>query len=364
MAEEAATQTEDKTEPASARKKEEARKKGQVSKSVEVNSALALVFGLLILNFAGGMIAQQIAAMARTTFANASNFEITRATLHSMMAQGLILVGYVVAPVAIGLMVVGLVANIAQVGFVFSVEALEPKWHKLNPLHGIKNIFLSRRSFVEVAKGILKVIVVGLVAYFALDSLMSDSAVLVDADLQTVLAFMVKGAMSVGFKAALAMLVLAVFDYAFQRFDFERGLRMTKQEVKEENKMMEGDPMVKGRIKTIQRQIAYKRMMADVPKADVVVTNPTHLALALKYDSKKMGAPRLVAKGADLIAQKIKEIALQYNVPIVEDKPLAQALFKSADIGDEIPEKLFQAVAQVLAYIYRLRDKTVSNAKR
>ena len=364
MAEDGATQAEERTEPASARKKEEARKKGQVSKSVEVNSALALVFGLLIINFAGGMIGQQIAAMARSIFANASNFEITRATLHSMIAEGFMLIGYVVAPVAIGLMVVGLVANIAQVGFVFSVEALEPKWHKLNPLSGMKNIFLSRRSLVEVAKGILKVIVVGLVAYFALDSLMSESVVLVDADLQAVFGFMVKGAMSVGFKAALAMLVLAVFDYAFQRFDYERSLRMSKQEVKEENKMMEGDPLVKGRIKTIQRQIAYKRMMTDVPKADVVVTNPTHLALALKYDSKKMAAPRLVAKGADLIAQKIKEIALQHDIPIVEDKPLAQAIYKSVDIGDEIPEKLFQAVAQVLAYIYRLRDKTMAKAKR
>jgi flagellar biosynthetic protein FlhB len=139
---------------------------------------------------------------------------------------------------------------------------------------------------------------------------------------------------------------------------------MTTQEVKEENKMLEGDPAVKGRIKTIQRQIAYKRMMTDVPKADVVVTNPTHLALALKYDPKKMGAPRLVAKGADLIAQKIKEIATEHHIPIVEDKPLAQAIFKSVDIGDEIPEKLFQAVAQVLAYIYRLRDKTLARRKR
>jgi flagellar biosynthetic protein FlhB len=363
MAEDA-SQAEDRTEPASARKKEEARKKGQVSRSVEVNTALALVFGLLIINITGGMIGQQLSTMARSTFANASHFEITRATLHSMMAQGLLLIGYVVAPVAIGLMVVGLLANIAQVGFVFSVEALEPKWRKLNPMTGIKNIFFSRRSLVEVSKGILKVVVVGLVAYFALDSLMADSAILVDADIQSVFGFMINGAMSVGLKAALAMLVLAVFDYAFQRYDFEKSLRMTKQEVKEENKMLEGDPTVKGRIKTIQRQIAYKRMMTDVPKADVVVTNPTHLALALKYDPKKMGAPRLVAKGADLIAQKIREIAQQHNIPIVEDKPLAQAIFKSVDIGDEIPEKLFQAVAQVLAYIYRLRDNTLAESKR
>jgi flagellar biosynthesis protein FlhB len=364
MAEDSGSHAEERTEPASQRKRDEARKKGQVSRSVEVNNALALVAGLLILNFAGSMIGQQIADMSRSTFANASRYEITPATLHSMMVQGMVMIGTLVAPVAIGLLIVGVIANVAQVGFFFSFESLQPKWTKLNPFTGIKNLFGSRRSLVELAKGMTKVIVVGLVAYAALESLMSESVLLVDADLSAVFAFMTKGAMSVALKAGIAMLVLAVFDYAFQRFDFEKSLRMTKQEVKEEYKMLEGDPVVKGRIKTIQRQIAYKRMMSDVPKADVVVTNPTHLALALKYDSKKMGAPRVVAKGADLIALKIREIAAKHHVPIVEDKPLAQALYKSVDIGEEIPEKLFQAVAQVLAYIFRLRDKKLSYSRK
>jgi flagellar biosynthesis protein FlhB len=364
MADESSSNAEERTEPASARKREDARQKGQVSRSIEVNSALALVFGLLILNFAGGMIGQQIAEMARSTFANAGQVQITPATLHSMIAEGFLLMAYVIAPVAVGLLIVGLLASVAQVGFYFSFEALEPRWSKLNPMKGLVNLFGSRRSLVELAKGLAKVIVVGLVSYIALDSLMSESVLLVDADLSAVFAFMTKGAMSVALKAGIAMLILAVFDYAFQRFDFEKSLRMTKQEVKEEYKMMEGDPVVKSRIKTIQRQIAYKRMMSDVPKADVVVTNPTHLALAIKYDSHKMGAPRVVAKGADLIAKKIREIAAQHHVPIVEDKPLAQALYKAVDIGDEIPEKLFQAVAQVLAYIYRLRDKTLTYSRR
>jgi flagellar biosynthetic protein FlhB len=363
MAEETASQ-EERTEPATARKKEESRKKGQVVKSHEVNTAIALVSGLLILYFSGGLIAQQLAAVMKTAFVDASRIELTAASVHNLVAQGLLTIGYVVAPVAIGLMAVGTLANFAQVGFLFSMEALQPKWGKLNPLTGIKNLFASRRSFVEISKGILKVIVVALVAYYALDSLLADSVMLVDADLQTVFAFMAKGALSVGFKAGLATLVLALFDYAFQRFEYERGLRMTKQEVKEEYKMLEGDPTVKGRIKTIQRQIAYKRMMTDVPKADVVITNPTHLALALKYDTAKMSAPRVVAKGADLIAQKIREIALSHHVPIVEDKPLAQALYKAVDVGEEIPEQLFQAVAQILAYIYRLKDNRQRNAAR
>jgi flagellar biosynthetic protein FlhB len=157
-------------------------------------------------------------------------------------------------------------------------------------------------------------------------------------------------------KVGFIFFSIAGFDYLYQRFEFEKNLRMTKQEVKDEYKMSEGDPQIKGRIKTIQRQIAYKRMMTDVPKADVVVTNPTHFAVALKYDTKKMSAPTVVAKGADLIALKIKEIAKTHGVPIVEDKPLAQALFKSVSIGDQIPEKLFQAVAQILAYIFKLKQ--------
>ena len=156
--------------------------------------------------------------------------------------------------------------------------------------------------------------------------------------------------------------MLAVVDYFYQRFEHERELRMSKEEVKEETKSTEGDPMVKGRIRSIQRRIAYRRMMQDVPKADVIVTNPTHLAIALQYDADEMRAPRVVAKGADLIALKIREIAAAHDVPIVEDKPLAQALYRSVEIGQEIPEKMFQAVAQLLAYIYRLKQATHTTA--
>jgi flagellar biosynthesis protein FlhB len=354
----------ERTEPASDRKKDEARKKGQVAKSMELNSALALVFGLMILYFSGGMIAQQVGAAAKSFFSHAAQTEITANTLQEQFGRVFIIIGLATAPVAIGLVLVGFLSNFGQVGFLFTLESIKPKWNKLNPLTGIQNILVSRRSMVELGKGLLKITLIGLVSYFTLDSILSDSLQLIDADAQAVMGFMAKGALAVGFKASAVMLVLAGFDYAFQRFEYERNLRMTKQEVKEEYKMLEGDPVVKSRIKTIQRQLAYKRMMTDVPKADVVVTNPTHLALALKYDSVKMTAPKVVAKGADLIAQKIKEIAKKNQVPIVEDKPLAQALYKAVDIGDEVPEQLFQAVAQVLAYIYRLRDQKTGRKKR
>jgi flagellar biosynthetic protein FlhB len=323
-----------------------------------------LVFGFLILSVSGGMIAGKLADIARTVFGRVNAVEITRSSVQSGAAKALSCVVLLTAPVAFGLLAVGVMANLLQVGFLFTVESIRPKWQKFNPLTGLRNLFASRRSGVELVKGLAKVTIVALVVYSALDSLLSDSVSLVDADVGSVVGFMERGAISVGLRAGIAILILAVADYAFQRFEYERDLRMTKQEVKEEFKTLEGDPVVKGRIKTIQRQIAYRRMMADVPKSDVVVTNPTHLALALKYDAKTMASPRLVAKGADLIAQRIREIAVQHNIPIVEDKSLAQALYKSVDLGEEIPEKLFHAVAQVLAYIYRMRDEAFNNGTR
>jgi flagellar biosynthetic protein FlhB len=209
---------------------------------------------------------------------------------------------------------------------------------------------------VELLKNLLKIAIVGLVAYSALDGLMEESMSLMDTSVASVMAYMTHAAVMIGLKVGIAFLALAAADYMYQRFEYERELRMTKQEVKEELKSQEGDPLIKSRIRSIQRQIAYKRMMQDVPKADVVITNPTHLAVAIKYESSSMSAPKVVAKGADIIAQRIREIAEEHGVPMIEDKPLAQALYKTVDVGEQVPEKLFQAVAQVLAYIYRLKN--------
>jgi flagellar biosynthetic protein FlhB len=208
----------------------------------------------------------------------------------------------------------------------------------------------------------IKVTIVGIVAFFGIKDVIAEAPTLVESDPSAVMGFLSSAAYSLGVKTGIAFLVLAVVDYFYQRFEHEKELRMSKEEVKEETKSTEGDPMVKGRIRTIQRRIAYRRMMQDVPKADVIVTNPTHLAVALKYSADDMRAPRVVAKGADFIALKIREIAAAHDVPIVEDKPLAQALYRSVDIGQEIPEKMFQAVAQLLAYIYRLKQATHTTA--
>ncbi len=347
---------EERTEPASEKKRSEARKKGSVAKSMDLNSAAVLLFGLLILYVGGTAMAVKLGDLARITFSNLGNVVINPASVHQLIKDAVLAFATIVLPVLAGLMLVGLIANISQVGFMFTFQPMAPKFNKLNPLSGIKRVMFSSHSLVELLKGLMKVSIVAIVAYNATNSVVDESMVLVDSDVAAILEFMARVSVVVGLKVGLAFFVIAAGDYLFQRFQFEKSLRMTKQEVKEEGKEAEGDPQIKGRIRTVQRQIAYRRMMQDVPKADVVVTNPTHFAVAIKYEAGKMNAPKVVAKGADLIAQRIKEIARENRVPIVEDKPLAQMLYKSVEIGDEVPEKLFQAVAQLLAYVFRLRD--------
>lgn len=350
----------EKTEPASDRKREEAKRKGKIARSVELNSAFVLMFGLLIMYFGGGALVNGLANIARTAFMESGSLPVTMDSLHHLVSSGMMSVGMLLAPIILGIMIVGLSVAYVQVGFVYSPEVLKPSFAKLNPVNGIQKILISRRSLMELAKSLLKVFVVGLVSYSALESVMVETPTLVDSDPSSFLGFLGQAAFGLGMKSGLAFLVLAIGDFFFQRFEHERDLRMSKEEVKEETKATEGDPMVKSRVRSIQRRIAYRRMMQDVPKADVVVTNPTHLAVALRYDAEEMNAPTVVAKGADLIALKIREIAEANKVPIVEDRPLAQALYRSVEIGQEVPEKLFQAVAQLLAYIYRLRQMSNS----
>ncbi len=350
----------ERTEPATPRKREETRKKGIVAKSIEINSALALFFGMVVLYFGGSMLIRHLISFAQRTFTTVGTTRISATLFHQLMMEQLIFILLALAPILLGLMIVGFIASVAQVGWKFSFEALAPKWKRLNPFAGVKNIFMSKRAIAELAKNLLKVVIVGWVAYSSISAAIKESVILIDGEVITIAEFMVSTLISTGLKVGIAYLILAVFDYAYQKYEFEKELMMTKEEVKEETKMQEGDPLVKGRIRNVQRQIAYKRMMQEVPKADVVVTNPTHIAVALKYDAQKMNAPKVVAKGAELIAERIKEIAREAGVPIVEDKMLARALYKSVDIGEEIPEKLFHAVAQVLAYIYRMKQYTTT----
>jgi flagellar biosynthetic protein FlhB len=347
----------ERTEPASDKKLEDARKKGSVAKSQDLNAAVMLMFGFCTMLVFGSTTVDQLGAMLRLALQDAPIMTIDRGTVAEYCARSMQTLFIILVPILLTFFVIGFVVNVAQVGLKFSAEALRPKWNRLNPLTGIKRVMLSAHSATELIKGVFKTIIIGLVGYSVVDKLIVDAVMLVDSDVSRIMQFMASATTEVVIKTGMAYAIIAAADFFYQRYEFAKNMRMTKQEVKDEYKMNEGDPHVKGRIKTIQRQIAYKRMMTEVPTANVVITNPTHYAVALKYESGKMVAPKVVAKGMDLIALKIKEIAKAHNVPIVEDRPLAQALYKNVEIGEGIPEKLFQAVAQILAYIYRLKRK-------
>ena len=260
----------------------------------------------------------------------------------------------VLLPFLIPIAIAGFVANVFQVGFQLNSEAMAPKLSKLNPLSGMKR-FVSIKSLVELGKSILKIIVIGSTVYILIKSDMEAFPALIRQEVGQILKFIAQTSLKVCFYVCLAMLVLAVIDYIYQRWQYEKDLKMTKQEVKDEQRQTYGDPKVKARIRGVQMEMARRRMMEAVPEADVVITNPTHLAIALKFDAQEMIAPRVLAKGAGFIAHRIREIAEENHIPILEEKPLAQGLYKMVEIGDYIPAELYRAVAEVLAYVYRLK---------
>jgi flagellar biosynthesis protein FlhB len=270
------------------------------------------------------------------------------------------LFGKMLLPFAALFMVAGVVINVVQVGFHVTPKAMRPQISRINPLSGAKRFFSLRQLF-ELPKSLAKIAIVGFVAFKALADHMAELTQLTGGDFKAGLALTAGIGLELLLKIGLAFLVVAVADYIFQRWQFEKTAKMTKQEVKEEARSQEINEHIKGRIRTIQRQQARKRMMQRVPQADVVITNPTHYAVALQYDSTKMAAPRVVAKGQRLIAQQIKEIARQHGVPLVENKPLAQALFRAVDVDQEVPRELYKAVAEVLAFIYRLKNRRIAS---
>jgi flagellar biosynthetic protein FlhB len=238
----------------------------------------------------------------------------------------------------------------------FSSKPLEPKMNRISPLAGVKRLF-SPRGLVELAKGLFKVAMVAYVTYLTIAAEVSEFVTYMDMEVGQIFGLSGDVILTLGYRIVLLLLIMAILDYAFQRWDYEKNLRMTKQEVKEELKQQEGDPQQRARVRSLQREMSQRRMMGDVEQADVVVTNPTHIAVALKYKSDTMDAPIVLAKGQRLVAERIKELAREAGVPLVENKPLARALFKTAQIGEQIPEELFKAVAEVLAFVFQLRRR-------
>ncbi|WP_284285646.1 flagellar biosynthesis protein FlhB [Alicyclobacillus fastidiosus] len=345
----------EKTERATQKRRDEARREGNVSRSPELTSALALTAILVALRVSGPMIWGSWQSLMERDFTMQIPSEWTvSAVTEMLLVQGSIAVRALLPVVGIAL-VIGVAVAVAQVRPMFVPKLLAPKFSRIQPIEGFKRMF-SARTLVELCKSLLKLMVVGLVGYSVVVPSAARIRGFVGLDV-TQLPYAV-GSMvfSLGIRIAAAMVMLAFFDFLYQRFEYERGLRMTKQDVKDEMKQMEGNQEVKGVIRKRARQMAFRRMMQEVPKADVIVTNPTHFAIALRYDSTSMSAPHVVAKGADLLAQRIKARAAEVGVPMVENRPLAQTLYRVAEVGDAVPAELFQAVAEVLAYVYRLKQ--------
>ena len=288
-------------------------------------------------------------------FRNAGTLRIDEASLLPFFANVFEEVLTLVLPIMLAVLVAGMAGNIVQIGFLFTSKPFVPKVEKLNPIKGIKKVF-SLKSLVEVIKAIFKFLFIGLIAFLVLNKEMASFPSLMQLSVGEILEFVGDVAFDICFYVCLGLVFMAAVDFAYQKWQHQKNLRMTKQEIKDESKQSEGDPKVKGRIRQIQMETARRRMMEQVPKADVVITNPTHLAVCLKYTHEKMAAPQVIAKGADFIALKIRKIEEENQIPIVENKPLARTLFKGVDLGGYVPVNLYRAVAEVLAYVYRLKN--------
>ncbi|MGR3309670.1 MAG: flagellar biosynthesis protein FlhB [Candidatus Brocadiales bacterium] len=345
----------DKTEKPTSKRLSDTRAKGQVAKSPDVNSAAAILCGFLLLYFTGASLNNQISGLMRMYLSGITVEPLTMTTFNSTMVSIVGSTTKMLLPIIGGLIAAAVAASLSQVGFMITPKRIKPDFGILNPIKGFKKIFISVRSLIRLVMSTAKIAIVAIVAFYAIKNDLDRLLGLTSANLSQIFTIASYSIFWLGIKVAIILLFLAIFDYIYQRWQHTKDLMMTKQEVKDEFKQAEGDPAIKGRIRAIQKQWATRRMMSEVPQADVVVTNPVHLAVAMQYDSDTMNAPKVVAKGADLIAKRIVKIAKENNVPIFEDKSLAQALFKTAEVGHEVPQKLYHAVAKVLSYIYKLR---------
>ncbi len=350
--------SEEKTERATPKKRREAREKGQVAKSREVVSAILLLSMFWTLKLFSKYLYQIFINVFKRFFTlhYYTPYLNNSSSIKSSLNYSIEVYMRLIIPILLISASASLIANYLQVGFLFTLKPLEPNLNKLNPIEGFKRMF-SKNSIVELTKAIAKILIIGFFIINYFKSNYNSIPKLLEMDLNNTISFIGNSVITIGFRVSIVLLILSLFDYGFQIWDYEKNLKMSKQEVKEEYKQVEGNPQIKSKIREKQRQLSLRRMMAEVPKADVIITNPTHYAIAIKYDSSVAEAPYIIAKGKDLVAQRIKEAADKNIIPIVENKQLAQVLYKSADIGEEIPENLYQAVAEILAYVYSLKGR-------
>ncbi len=350
----------EKTEQATPRKKQKAREEGQVAKSQEISTAalfLAMFFCLRM--FGPGMITN-ITSVFSLSLSKIQdiNYIFTSTFLVSFVANMLGQIMLIVTPIFAVAMISGIISSLIQVGWHPTTKPLKPKFSKLNPVSGFKRLF-SLSKLVDLLKALLKMGVIIIGIYVVLKKKMESIPTLMDMPVISSMAFVGEMVIDLGLTVGGMYLFVAAIDYFYTRFKHNKQLRMSKQEVKEEHKMMEGNPQIKAKIRQKMREVSMRRMMHSVPSADVIITNPTHIAVALKYEKSSPRAPIVVAKGVDFIAKKIREKAMESNIQIVENKPLARAIYQSVDIGREIPPDLYQAVAEILAFVYKLKNKVV-----
>ncbi len=344
----------DKTEAPTPRRLLEAREEGQIARSPDLTSAALLVGMMVLLNNYGSSMVRTLKGLMGEMLSGPQLRDIHSANLPQLLLHAILAAGAAMAPLMIGVVIIAIVANVAQVGFGLHPKRLKPNFQAFNPLKGVGRIFKGSQTWMQLVMNIAKMILVALVAWSAVSGRMGLIVTSQRLEFNQIFNLGATVMYAIGLRIGIVLLVLAILDYAWQRFRTARDLRMTKQEVKEEMRRMEGDPKIKQRRKQIAQQISTQRMRQAVPEADVVVTNPTEFAIALKYDKDSMRAPRVVAKGQGYMAQQIRQLAIASGVPILERKPLARALFRLVEVGQEIPEEFYAAVAEILAYVYEL----------
>lgn len=352
----------EKTEQPTAKKLQDARKEGQVAKSKEIANAFGILSLFLILQFYVGLMGTSFLQSFNAVYnqipdvVKMYNGELSVAAIQLIIRSMMLRLLLIIAPILLIALAVAMICDIVQVKWKPTTKPLKPKFNKLSPLKGFKR-FLSPNSLVELIKAILKIIVIGYVVYSYLRGRAGQLFLLYDISVEQAIGLIREVVVDLGIRIAAVYMIIAFLDYFYQKWKFNEDMKMTKQEVKDEYKNQEGDPQVKGKQKQRMREASMRRMMQQLPEADVVITNPTHYAVAIKYDPDKYDAPYVLAKGEDYLAQKIKEVAKENDIEIVENKPLARMLYANVDIGGLIPPELYQAVAEVLAFVYHLKGK-------
>ena len=352
----------EKTEQPTAKKLSDARKKGQVAKSKEIASALGLFSFFIILKLYVGSVGSSFIMGFHAVYNQIPdviknyNGDIPAAAIGTLVRGMMQQLGLIVVPFLLAGFVVAFLSDLVQVKWRPTTQPLRPKPNKLSPMNGLKRLF-SVNSLVELLKSVIKLVVIGYVVYYYLKYRIGELFLLYDFALSLDIGLIGETVIDMGIRIAAVYMVVAYADYRYQKWKFRDDMKMTKQEVKDEYKNMEGDPQVKGKQKQRMREASMRRMMQQLPEADVVITNPTHYAVAIKYDPDKYDAPYVIAKGEDFLAQKIKDVAKENHIEIVENKPLARMLYANVEIGGLVPPELYQAVAEVLAFVYHLKGK-------